>query len=57
MEVSNGTAAGKAEAARKSADTTRAATASAHRRAAAADSDTAGGEPAPADRREFCLLI
>ena len=32
MEVSNGTAAGKAEAARKSADTTGAATASADRK-------------------------
>jgi hypothetical protein len=49
MEVSNGTAAGKAEAARKSAVTTGAATASADRRAAEADSDTAGGEPAPSD--------
>ena len=57
MEVSNGTAAGKAKAARKSADTTGAATASADRRAAEADSDTACGETAPSDRGGSCLLI
>jgi hypothetical protein len=56
MEVSDGTAAGKAEAARKSADTTGAATASADRRAAEADSDTACRETTPSDRGGFCLV-
>jgi hypothetical protein len=54
---SDGTAAGKAEAARKSADTTGAATASADRRAAEAVSDTACRETTPSDRGGFCLLI
>ena len=57
MEVSNGTAAGKAEAARKSADTTGAATTSADRGAAEADSDTACGKPAASDRGGSRLLI
>jgi hypothetical protein len=57
MEVSNGTAAGKAEAARKSADTTGAATTSANRRAAEADSDTACGEAAPSGRGGSRILI
>ena len=57
MEVGNGTAAGKAEAARKSADTTGAATASADRRAAEADSGAACGDTVPSDQGRFCLLI
>ena len=57
MEVSNGTAAGKTEAARKSTDKTGAATASADRRAAEADADTARGEPAPSHRGGPCHLI
>jgi hypothetical protein len=48
---------GKAEAARKSADSTGAATASADRRAAALDSDTARGETARSDRGGSRLLI
>ena len=54
--VGDGTA-GKAEAARKSADKTGAATASADRRATEADSDTACGEPAPSDRGRTRRLI
>jgi len=55
MEFSNGPAAGKAEAARKSADTTGAATASADRGAAEADSDTARGETTSSSSGGFCL--
>ena len=57
MEVSNGTAAGKAEAAGKSANTTGAATTSADRRAAEADSDTACGETTPSARGGSGVLI
>jgi hypothetical protein len=57
MEVSNGSAAGKTEAARKSADTAGAATASADRRAAEADSDTACGKTDSSDRGGSRLLI
>ena len=57
MEVSNGTAAGKAEAAGKSANTTGAATTSADRGAAEADSDTACGGPAASDRGGSRLLL
>ena len=57
MEVSNGSAAGKTKAARKSADTPGAATASADRGAAEADSDTARGGTASSDRRGSSLLI
>jgi hypothetical protein len=57
MEVSHGTAAGEAEAARKSADTAGTATTSADRRATEADSDTASGETACSDRGGSWLLI
>jgi len=57
MEVSNGTAAGKTEAARKSTDKTGAAKASADRRAAEADSDTACGEPTTSHRGGPCHLV